>query len=212
MSSVVYICNLALGNIGKDSISSIDEASAEARACKQFYDIVLSTALQSYTWRWAVKTEALAQKTNDRENRWLFAYQRPVDCLKIIRVVDESLTDYMPYGDGIKAGGHDYAVEGDTIYCDLSPAFLQYTQKLNDPARFPPLFVDAVAMALSARIAFTITRDLKIRADAVTLAGQAMEAARMADANEVRETSDWPSEAIEAREPGFPFPRRQIVG
>jgi hypothetical protein len=211
MSSVVFICNLALGNIGKESISSINEASAEARACKQFYDIVLDTALQSYPWRWAVKTEAMAQVVNTKENRWLFAYQRPSDCLKIIRVVDESLIEYMPYGDGIKGGNHDYEIEGETIYCDLSPAYLQYTQKMTDPARFPPMFVDALGMALSARIAYPITRDLKIRADAVTLASQAMEAAKSADANEVRETSDWPSEVIEARSPGFPFPRRQAI-
>jgi len=212
MSSVVYICNLALGNIGKDDIASIDEASAEARACKKFYSIVLDTTLQSYPWRWAGKTASLAQVTNDKPNRWLYAYQRPVDCLKVIRVVDESMAEYMPYGEGIVSGGHAYDIEGQTIYCDLSPAYLQYTQKITDPTKFPPMFTDALSMALSARIAYPITRDLKVRADAVTLASQAMETAKSLDANEVRETSDWPAENIEARSPGEPFPRRPISG
>lgn len=212
MSSVVYICNLALANIGKDSIASINEASAEARACKQFYELVLDTSLQAYPWRWAGKTEALAQVANTRENRWLYAYQRPSDCLKIIRLVDESLTEYMPYGDGVVSGGHAYDVEGQVIFCDLSPAYIQYTQRLTDPAKFPPMFVDALSMALSARIAYPITRDLRIRSDAVSLAMQAMELAKASDANEVRETSDWPSEGIEARSPDYVGPRRPING
>lgn len=210
MSSVVFICNLALGNIGKDDISSIDEASAEARTCKKFYDIVLDTTLQAYPWRWAGKTLSLAETTNDKPNRWLYAYQRPSDCLMVRRLVDESMVDYMPYDVGIKSGGHDYTLEGRTIYCDLSPAYLQYTQRLTDPAMFPPMFVDALGMALAARIAYPITRDLKIRADAVTLASQAMEAAKMADANEQRETSDFPSEGIEARQPYIHTQRRMI--
>jgi hypothetical protein len=212
MSSIVYICNLALANIGKESIASINEASAEARACLQFYSLVLDTAIQAYPWRWATKTAALAQVTNTKENRWLYAYQRPSDCLKVFRIVDESLAEYMPYGDGVVSGGHAYDIEGETIFCDLSPAYIQYVRRVSDPAKFPPMFVDALSMALSARIAYPITRDLKIRADAVTLASQAMELAKAADANEVRETSDWPSESIEARSPGEPLPRSTIVG
>lgn len=203
MSSVVAICNLALGHIGKDDITSIDEASAEAKACKKFYQITLDVALQAYPWRWAKKTISLAQLTNGKENKWLYAYQRPDDCLKVIRVVDESLADYMPSGDGIIQGGHAYEIEGQTIYCDLSPAYLVYTQKVSDPAVFPPAFVDAMGAALAARIAMPITRDPKFRNDAITLARQAMAAAQEYDANEVRETHDHPSDRIEARSPQY---------
>jgi hypothetical protein len=203
MSSIVTICNLALGNLGKESISSINEASAEARACKQFYDIVVDTAVQSYPWRWAIRTVALAEVPNQKANRWLFAYQRPSDCLKVIRIVDESMAEYMPSGDGIKAGGHDYQIEGRFMFCDLSPAYLQYTARQTDPALFPPAFVDALGMALAARIAMPITRDLRVRAEAVHLAQQAMGAAREYDANEVREVSDHPSDRIEAMAPQY---------
>ena len=46
MSSVIAICNLALSNVGKDNISSLDEAGAEARACRQFYDLTRDALLQ----------------------------------------------------------------------------------------------------------------------------------------------------------------------
>ncbi len=204
MSSVVAICNLALGHLGKDDITSIDEASAEAKACKKFYQITLDVALQAYPWRWARTTEALAQVlTNTKENKWLYAYQRPSDCLKVIRVVDESLADYMPSGDGVLLGGHKYEIEGQVIYCDLSPAYLVYTKKVSDPALFPPAFVEAMGAALAARLAMPITRDLKVRDVAISLARQSMAAAQEFDANEERETHDHPSDRIEARSPQY---------
>ena len=83
MSSFVEICNLALSNEGKDNICSLTDASAQARACNQFYEITRDTLLHSYPWRWAGKTKVLAELANDRMGDWLHAYQRPPDCLKI---------------------------------------------------------------------------------------------------------------------------------
>jgi len=199
MSSVVFICNLALSNVGKPSISDIDEASAEAKACKQFYGHVRDMLLQSYPWRWATKTASLAEITNAKSIRWTHAYQRPTDCLKVRRVNDQQFTDYLPYGEGVVAGGFPFALEGSTIFCDLKPAFLEYTSKATDPTLYPPLFVDALGWHLAVRLAMPMTRDPKVRADAYQLAVQMQTEAAVADANEVRETSDYPAEAIEAR-------------
>lgn len=204
MSSVVFICNLALSNIGKANISSLTEGSAEARACNQFYAHTRDTLLQSYPWRWAGKTEAMAEVANNKSARWDYAYQRPIDCLKIRRVLDEMLQDYVPYeARSVKAGGFDYAVEGSTIYCNLSPAYLDYTRQADDPTQFPPLFQDALAWHLAVRLAMPLTRDPKIRADAYQLAASMTGQAAAADANEVREVTDYPAEMMEARGPEY---------
>jgi len=200
MSSVVFICNLALSNIGKPNITDINEASAEAKACKQFYDHVRDLLLQSYPWTFARKTAPLAGITNSKPRRWRRAYQRPNDCLKVRRVSDETFPDYLPYGGDTVAGGFPYEIEGAEIFCNLSPAFLEYTRKVVDPTRYPPLFVDAFGWHLAVRLAMPMTRDPKVRADAYQLAVQMQTEAAVADANEVRETSDYPAEAIEARE------------
>src|SRR4051794_30649570 len=112
MASIVSICNLALSNVGKPSISDLNEGSAEAKACKQFYEHVRDTLLQAFPWRFAGKTQALAEVTNDKPNRWQFAYARPTDCLKFGRVVDDQFADYMPSnGDGLVfQGGFAYAI------------------------------------------------------------------------------------------------------
>lgn len=199
MTSIVSICNLALSNVGKENIADLAENSTEAKLCKQFYDHVRDTVLQAYPWRFAGKTAALAEITNTKDKRWLYAYKRPVDCLKILRVNDEAMADYLPYADGAVAGGHPYDVEGTTLFCDLSPAYLAYTERLEDPTKYPPLFVEALSWHLAVRLAMPLTRDPKVRAEAYQLAMRMQNEAAVNDANEVRETSDHAAEMIEAR-------------
>jgi len=200
MSSVISICNLALSNIAKPDIQDIDEDSAEAVACKRFYAHTLDVLLQSYPWRFARTTQALAEVANTRADRWGYAYQRPTDCLKVLRVSDVYDLAYMQ-SDGLSviAGGYAYDIEGDTVYCGLTPAYLVYTQRLTDPTKFPPLFIEALAWHLAVRLAMPLTRDPKVRADAYQLAVQTFGQAGVADANEVREVEDAPSRAIEGR-------------
>ena len=199
MTSVVAICNLALSNVGKDNISDLDELGTEAKLCKQFYAHVRDTVLQSYPWRFARKTASLGEIANTKDKRWGYAYKRPLDCLKILRINDEAFADYLPYDAGAVAGGHPYDVEGTTLFCHLTPAYLEYTVRLEDPTKFPPLFIEALSWHLAVRLAMPITRDPKVRADAYQLAMRMQNEAAVADANEVRETSDYPSEMMEAR-------------
>lgn len=200
MASIISICNLALSNIGKPDIQDIDEDSAEAVACKRFYAHTLDVLLQSYPWRFARTTGALAEIANLKPDRWEYAYQRPSDCLRVLRVSDTYMLDYMQ-SDGalIIAGGHAYDVEGDAVFTGVTPAYLVYTRRLSDPTKFPPLFIEALSWHLAVRLAMPLTRDPKVRADAYQLAVQTFGQAGVADANEVREVDDAPSRAIEGR-------------
>lgn len=199
MASDVSICNLALSNIGKTNINDTNERGAEAKACRQFYDHVRDTLLQLYPWRFAGKTAALAEVVNDKPG-WRHAYKRPVDCIKVRWVRPEySILDPHPQTQQSEIS-HPHDVEGQTIYCDLSPAFLRYTFRLTDPTRFSPLFAEAFSWHLATRICMPLTRDPKLRADCYQLAQATQALAEAADANEVRETSDIESELVEARE------------
>lgn len=202
MVSVVSICNLALSNLGKDTINSLSEATAEARACSQFYEHVRDTLLQAYPWRFAGKTRSLAEVTNDRPGDWLYAYDRPNDCLKVQWVrpqysADAAVPKALYPGDEIS---YPYDVDGGIIYCDLTPAILRYTFRQTDPTKFSPLFVEALSWHLAVRLAMPLTRDPKIRADAFQLAQRTQGAAEMADANETRHTSDHETDFVKGRE------------
>lgn len=198
MSSIVAICNLALSNLGKENISSLSEASSEARACKQFYDHTRDILLQVYPWRFAGKTISLAEVANDKPGQWSHAYQRPNDCLKV-RWVRPEYREGDPSLDWQDEISFPHDVDGDLIYCNLSPAFLRYTFQLSDPSRFSPLFTDALAWHLSVRLAMPLTRDPKIRADAWQVAQQMTGEAQMADANEVREGYWSRTDLVEGR-------------
>lgn len=199
MTSIVAICNLALSNIGKDNINDLAEASAEARACNQFYAITRDMLLQSYPWRFAGKTQSLASVANDKPGAWCFAYNRPNDCLKA-RWVRPEYSTLDPNPQTLQEEvSNPLEIEGQTVYCNLSPAFLRYTLRLTDPTRYSPLFVDALSWHLAVRLAMPLTRDPKVRADAYQLARAMQSQAEAADANEVRETSDHTSELVTGR-------------
>lgn len=198
MASVVSICNLALSNIGKDNIQALTDAGAEARACSQFYEHTRDVLLQGYPWRFAGATVSLAEVTNDRVGKWAYAYARPNDCMKV-RWVRPAYSEDEPAPSEQEEMSIPYEIEGETIYCNLSPAFLRYTSRLTDPTKFSPLFVDALSWHMAVRLAMPLTRDPKVRADAWQVATQMTGQAQMMDANEVRETSDHVSELVVGR-------------
>lgn len=199
MASIVSICNFALTYLGKKNINALSEATAEARACNQFYDHTRDLLLQGYPWRFAGKTQSLAELANDKPGAWKHAYQRPNDCLKVRWVRREySVLDTCPQTQEEELA-NPYDVEGETIYCNLSPTFLRYTARLVDPTKFSPLFVEALSWHLAVKLAMPMTRDPKVRADAFQLAMRTQGAAEMADANEVRENSDHESEFVRGR-------------
>ncbi len=177
MTSVVSICNLALSNIGKGTISDINEASAEAQQCKLQYYNCRDTLLQAHPWTFARKVQALAALANDWESRWAYRYQKPSDCLKIVRLVPD-----IDFPDDIDPAPH--GLRASSIYASYSPVFLEYTRLEDDPTKYPPLFADALAWSLSARIAMPLTRDQSIRKDAYQMAVAATSAAQTADAND----------------------------
>lgn len=199
MTSVVSICNLALSNLGADNISALSDAGAEARACRQFYEQTRDALLQVYPWRFAGKTQALAEVTNTEAGKWGYAYQRPNDCLKVRWVRPQYSTDDPCAQTHQEEISNPYDVEGETVFCNLSPAFLRYTFRLIDPTKFSPLFVETLSWHLATRLAMPLTRDLKMRNDAYQLAMQTRGQAEVADANETRETSDHDSELVEVR-------------
>lgn len=196
MSSVIAICNIALTNLGKSNINSLNEPTPEARACNQFFDHIRDTLLQSYPWRFATITASIAEMENDKPEEWLYSYARPADCLKVLSI-GKTRRHAMASHSGVEALPYD--VLGNRIYCDVSPAYLNYIFRQTDPAFFSPLFSEALSWHLAVRLAMPLTRDPKVRAEAFQLAMQTQAAAEMADANEVRHDYGHDAEYIGAR-------------
>jgi hypothetical protein len=193
MASVVEICNLALSSIGKSvPISSLDEASEEARQCSVHYGQARDWLLQEYPYVFARKVQALAALTNDWTERWGYRYSKPNDCLKIIRLVpeiDDPDNLDVPYG-----------LRAQSIYADIDTATLEYTFRQEDPSKFPSQFVDALAWALAARLAFPLTRDRQLRADAAQMAQQMRLSAESSNANDGQNDYSFIPDHLRARD------------
>jgi hypothetical protein len=135
---------------------------------------------------------------NDRIGQWSYAYARPSDCMKV-RWLRPQYSENDPALSLQDELAIPYEIEGQTIYCNLSPAFLRYTSLQADPTKFPPLFIEALGWHLAVRLAMPLTRDPKVRAEAYQMATMATGQAQMMDANEARETSDHESAFAKAR-------------
>ncbi|MBL4877114.1 MAG: hypothetical protein JKY10_11560 [Cohaesibacteraceae bacterium] len=193
MTSRVEICNLALSNIGKGvPISDLNEASEEARQCQLHYPMARDTLLQLYPWRFAEKTLSMAEVENDWAERWSHAYQQPSGILKLLRIIPgldiENAINPVSYGR-----------RGERIYCNHAPAFLSFITRIDDPVKFPPLFVDALSWALSARIAFPLTRDARLRQEINQTAREIRASAETSDANDDFNFADLMAEQHVAR-------------
>ena len=86
MASEVETCNMALSHIRAGSINSLDEGSLQAQQCKLWYPIIRDRMLTDNVWQFNRKIRALSVLTTEIFN-WAYAYQYPVDCLKIHRLV-----------------------------------------------------------------------------------------------------------------------------
>lgn len=205
MSSVVEICNLALDHLGLARISSIDEASAPAQRCKLQYDYARDFVLSKHHWGFARGLQVLAENvTNDRSTKWAFSYAQPSDLLTIRYIVpsiEGAASNSFLYG--VMQEGQElwvpFDAEAGNIYCDVSPATLIYTKRIEDATKFPSLVTDAIAAYLAFRIAMPLTRDRSLRSDAQTIFMQTMAAATTWDANQIKNTSDAQSDFVAQR-------------
>ena len=81
------VCNLAISHCGlsKQIQNLTTDHSTEATQCNTWYDTARKTALKKIPWSFATKQIPPAQVAVYPTPEWLYAYQYPSDCLKLIR-------------------------------------------------------------------------------------------------------------------------------
>lgn len=151
MSSVIEICNMALGKAGiTDTITNIDtEQSVEALWCKVNYPIARDSVLRDFPWRFATKTislGALAEKRQDGKNVFLY----PSDCLNILTVANGSIQNFeielIGVGDNMRK----------VIITSSSQAEIKYIARVTDPNLFDPLFIVALSWYIASDLALSV--------------------------------------------------------
>lgn len=165
MASVVQICNMALSHIGSEArVSSISppDGSVEAGHCADFYDLARTELLEPGNWNFALKRAVLAQTTNLSE-AWAYAYVKPSDCQRALRVLRPSVTVTVFTQDTVGAHTDDrdsaaFDIEGDVLFTNEPDAVLVYTRDVIDTNRFPASFTSALSFMLSSYLAGPILK------------------------------------------------------
>lgn len=197
MASVIDICNLALAHLGDEAtVSSISppEGSAQAELCARFYPIARDTLLEEAEPLFA-RTRTTLAALGSTVGQWAYAYARPADALKVLRLYEPGADD--------SSTPPDYQIEtladgSVVILTDTAAASVRYVRRATDPTKFSTLFVDALSWWLAAYLAGPILKGdagraaaKDLRAYALALAGRA----GAADANQQRmapeHTPDW---------------------
>jgi hypothetical protein len=160
MASQVDVCNRALIKLGAGQITSITDNNKQARTLSALWDTVRKAELAKRFWNFALQRTSLPALSTTPNWGYGYAYQLPVDFLKLAQVNDvfiaPGLQDYRNQDDS------PYAIEGDQILTDFgAPLKIRYVMDVTDSSLFDPLFAEALAsrMAYEACYAIMQSRD-----------------------------------------------------
>lgn len=153
--SKVELANQALDHLGKDSITSLSENSNAARKLNAAFDRTIHAVLARSPWTFAQKIAALAEVTNDWEERWAHKYDLPKDYVLAARLVPD-------LDDSDMRVGPTFQVLGGALYTNERTAKLRYVYKTVDTMGFPQPFLDACSFLLARNVCMPLTRKLSM--------------------------------------------------
>lgn len=210
-SSVIDICNLALSRLGdRANVVSIDppEGSAQADHCARFYPIARDVALEAHAWGFNTVRVTNAAVLVNPQPGWRFAYAKPDDCLKVLKVIRGGFTNEWWACPSEQFTREIEELTGvEVILTNVEDATIVYQRTVEDTAAFPPQFVSALAWLLASYLAGPV-----VKGDAGRKAGQACYNAWMTeaskaeklDANQSKTRRHYQPDAMRARGYGRP--------
>ena len=154
--SKTEICNLAVGWLGGNRITSVDDDnSTEAKLCRANYDLSRQAVLEEREWTFAVKRAQLTPLSEVPLFGYNYKFLLPPDLLVTINAYD-------PQHAGMKAPpGIVHTREQNVLYADIPVVNVKYIMDLENTNRFSGLFVQALAAHIGGNIAVALTENAK---------------------------------------------------
>lgn len=143
----IDICNLALRKVGAQTIMSFDEASENARICRQFFPRVRDTVLRLYPWNCATRRAKLTALVNVPAFGWAKEFPLPPDCLFVQRMESQDVP---------------FKVEGRSLLTDSTEANIIYTARIEDVSQYDNLLIQAIYTFLAAEISTSLRQDSRM--------------------------------------------------
>ncbi len=160
VTTSTQICNMALGRLGAETISNLDDdESINAGYCKFVYPRARNWLLRDHEWSFSIRRETLALPGGANLTPFAYKYQRPANMLKLIELIDEN------YAAPLVAAPNPWIQEDQYIYADLENAIAKYIWEVTNTQRFDETFVQVLALLIAHRLAMWITVSDKIMGD-----------------------------------------------
>jgi len=170
--SDVAMCSRALLGLGANSISSFDEGTAEGEVSSNLYEGVRDSLLSSYPWNFATAEMRLNRLVVEPIAGFKYAYQLPVDFLRILAAGDQG-----------ESRGANYRIQEKRLHTDNSDIIVRYIFRAPEE-NFPPWFAQLLIAHLKAEFAIPITDSSSKMKDMAQLAEKAFSAAKIIDSQE----------------------------
>jgi len=155
MSYEVNICNQALGLLGDNRITSLEDNTKEARYCSMFFEQSAHEVFHKCLFRETISRQELVKLTSGPLYQWDYAYQLPTDFIRLIQVNNDDLL----------CDTRDFDIEGDQLLINDSVCRITYVRKITDFSKASPLLVKAISYMLAAKMAHALTGSINIMAE-----------------------------------------------
>lgn len=159
MASPVDICNLALGQLGAERITGIENPQTpNEQLCALYFPIVRDTLLEEFDWSFIMKRAVLTVK-DDPSPEWGFgsSFTPPPDTYRIINVRRDAF-------DG-QASTFKWRLEEGKIICDADRLFVRYIAKDVPTTSYSGMFVMAFSKMMASEMCIQITENRSLYND-----------------------------------------------
>jgi len=163
MPSETDCLNDALGQIGANRITSIDDGSINAEHCKVFYPPLRDGLIRSHHWNFAQKRVQLAVDAQAPAFEFAFSFTLPADSLKVIGYTgaDPDTTTIPLLEQFNDPNLPRYKIEARKLLTNDGTVSIIYLARITDPNIWDGMFYQLVASWLASKLAKAIMKDAK---------------------------------------------------
>ena len=150
MASEIDICNIALGFLGGNRITSFTDPIIEAELCNDNYETSRNAVLEAVDWTFARNRAELPDTAAPIVGiDYSSTHQLPPDCV-VVRWVSAN---------GTFRDNPVWEKEGDVLLSSYDNLYIKYTMVVTDTEQFTSKMVHLVATQLAADICHVLTGD-----------------------------------------------------
>lgn len=149
MTAKIEIINMALGYLGAEPVSDVDEKTEQARQARLFYAMTRDSVLRAFPWTFALKQwNVAAVKNAPAFKEFKYGCQTPVDCLRFLHAADPTVVCE-------RAGKY--------VYADQNPIDIIGISRIDNEDEFDAVFTEVFALKLAIQLSIVLSDDKGLR-------------------------------------------------